>query len=114
MKLGLKLFKTGLIKADDQIKEFDKAFGLVEKAFNLIDKSQVLKFKFDSNYLLVKLVQQEKLDLDKFEREKASILQQHDGVHKMLVMGAFIASLTRNARIEKIVKVYDENKFSQY
>ncbi len=98
---GVQLINTGLVSVADQVSAFKEFKQIATKAFKLTDKKLVLQQKIGSDCCLVQLKNEEpltdKIDNDKIQSEiKQEISQQaHNHVN------GFIASLERNAKIER-------------
>ena len=119
-KLNLKLIETEDIKKGDEIKGLDFGKQLSEKAFILDGFDQLLTYKHESvsakastdgsfDCYLVKLVAETKPDLKIFQEEKGQIIKSKKLSEDKLYLSAFIASLLRNAKIEKTRKMPNVN-----
>jgi peptidyl-prolyl cis-trans isomerase D len=92
--------KTDIVTKAKDLKLFGDERGLKERLFALSDPSQVLFIAHKENYYLAKISQlviSDKIDLAKETAKQAKSEQAKIG---SLQMGAFIASLHRNAKIE--------------
>ncbi len=99
-ELKMHYTKTEMITKASELKEFGNDRGLAEKIVSLTDPSQVLFVAQGENFYLAKIEsakQVEKVDLDK---EIAKSTKSEHAKIGSLQVGAFIASLHRNAKIE--------------
>ena len=102
--LGTSVIETKAIKKLDKLDDLaiDESFNRI--AFMLDSNDQVLSFKDKSNYYLVQLKNIESTNLISFADEKIALIQSEKEKEKGSYLQAFIASLLRNARIEKFEK----------
>lgn len=102
--LGSSVIETKSIKKSDKLNDLaiDESFNRI--AFMLDSNDQVLSFKDKSNYYLVQLKNIESTNLISFADEKIALIQSEKEKEKGSYLQAFIASLLRNARIEKFEK----------
>ncbi|MCF7800185.1 peptidylprolyl isomerase [Candidatus Babeliales bacterium] len=114
--LNFKLIQTGMLKKSDKeaIKKLNLEDNLIERAFILDDPRQVLRFKGDLNIYLVRLKDVEKFELSDFENAKSNLLQSEKMNIKNQYLESFIASLRRNAKIEKVQKMLNVNNHIDY
>jgi len=102
---SFKHVKTAMVKKDEEIKGFGK--DITKSAFMLTDpKNQVLKYKQNEDYCLITLIASEEPNLESFAQEKNKILNDHRYKTKGFYLEAFIASLLRNATINKLENVF--------
>jgi len=99
-KYNLQLIISGLINKSSSIPGIDVS-GLVSKAFELSDTSQILKFEEKNNYYLIQLERVDKFDDKEFAEKLNELLSAEEETQKTLSLKAFIDSLLRNAKIEK-------------
>lgn len=96
-----KLITTKMIRPDDEVDDLGNVGILFEKAFELSDPSQLLQYKNDEDYYITQLVEIEKVNEDGFTKEKKiQIIDGEESHGKSQYSEAFIASLSRNAKIE--------------
>ncbi|MFA5074861.1 MAG: peptidylprolyl isomerase [Candidatus Babeliales bacterium] len=109
--LNFKFIQTEMLKKHDKegIKKLNLEENLIERAFILDDLKEVLRFKGDLNIYLVKLRNVEKFELNDFENAKSNLLQAEKMQIKNQYLESFIASLRRNAKIEKVQKMLNVN-----
>jgi hypothetical protein len=114
---GARLVMTESFKGDDSKAVFKEAPGLLQRAFDLCDESQVLKYKDKTSYYLVMLGKIEMLSGHTLsENDKKLFLDREAEQTKMLTFNAFIASLLRRAKIEKYEKInsYEVEREEEY
>lgn len=73
---------------------------LKEKLFSLTDPDQILEYMYKSVYYLAQMNDEEPIQGESLEKEHEKIIKQEKYKTNSLHMGAFIASLHRNAKIE--------------
>ena len=78
---------------------------IIKKSFLLSDSLQVLTVKDNDSYYIVRLLEEEKPNLQNFAQQRNQILNLELLKSKDLYLQAFIASLMRNAKIEKSRKL---------
>jgi peptidyl-prolyl cis-trans isomerase D len=105
--LGLKLLETGIVKKGEEVKINGLNKEFTDRAFILNDTTQVLSFKNNSNYYLVQLIQADQPDMQKFQNEKNKVAKELQEKENRLYLSAFIASLLRNAKIEKVQEIFE-------
>jgi len=98
---GLKVVKTSLVKKEDSVDSLKNEGDVIEDAFLLSDKQQILEHKHKQNYHLASLISSEKIE---GETEIGELTKRLSNVErtttKTRYSAAFIASLLRNARIK--------------
>ncbi|MCK4265168.1 peptidylprolyl isomerase [Candidatus Babeliales bacterium] len=104
--LNAKFYKTKLLKSEEVVTGIKNSESLVQKAFNLVVPSQVLKHRLDGNYYLVQVENIEQLPDSEILSKKEEIFSSEKQASSSFYLEAFIASLTRVARIEQ----YDDLK----
>ncbi len=103
-KFNLNLTKTGLVALKDD-NNAQKNAKMIGNAFALNDPLQVLTYKEGDSYYIVRLLEEEKADLQNFAQQRVQILNAELSKNNNLYMEAFIASLMRTAKIEKSRKL---------
>lgn len=102
---GFVVVDTGDLKRGDSVSQLKDVAGLVDRAFLLDDKAQVLEYRVKNDIYLIQLVNSEiDSSVQKISPEKTR--GSHEG--RVLVHG-FIASLQRNAKItvnETLINTY--------
>jgi peptidyl-prolyl cis-trans isomerase D len=111
--LNLKLIETDLVKKDDKIDEFKDIPNLKAKAFALTDKAQLLKHEHKSDYNLIQMTKMEEVEMDEFATVRDKTLKDVKERNINPYLGAFIASLQRNAKIEKSEKLQGTQEQSE-
>ena len=104
-KFNLNLTKTGLVSLKDDDVAQKSNIKMIGKAFVLNDPLQVLTYKEGDSYYIVRLLEEEKADLQNFAQQRIQILNTELSKNNNLYMEAFIASLMRTAKIEKSRKL---------
>lgn len=99
---SLKLVTTKAIKERDELKDLGLDSSFVQRIFILNSPDQALTYKKDSDYYLVQFKDIEQTALIPFADEKDKIINNEKNRDKDLYLQGFIASLLRNARIEKL------------
>ena len=99
---SLKLVTTKSIKQTDELKDLDLDGSFVKRIFVLNSPDQALTYRKDSDYYLVQFKDIEQTTLLPFADEKDKIISTEKNRDKGLYLQGFIASLLRNARIEKL------------
>jgi len=97
----LKLITTKMIKKDEKRVEGIDFEDLPDKAFPLTDKTQLLKLRRDNDYYLVQLEKVGDLDSIELEDGLKKLISSEKSTKMAFYVGTFIASLVRNAKIEK-------------
>lgn len=98
---NLKLVTTKMIRRDAGNIEAIDFENLSVKVFELTDKSQILKLKHDKDYYLVQLGNVEVFDSVDLEGNLRELILSEKSSKEAFCVGTFIASLVRNAKIEK-------------
>jgi peptidyl-prolyl cis-trans isomerase D len=98
---GEKVQETGLIGPKEQISAFGKVPGLSEQAFELSDGKQLLVYKYDDSSYFVRLKETKLEALPDSAAAFGGISGQEEKTQQSLYFEAFIASLMRNAKIER-------------
>lgn len=101
---GFIIITTKSIKKSDEIKELGLDRSFAKKAFVLNSPDQALTFRSNSDYYLIQVNNIEQTGLLPFADEKDKIIKSEKNKDKGLYLQGFIASLLRNARIEKLEK----------
>ncbi|MFH0898622.1 MAG: peptidylprolyl isomerase [bacterium] len=107
---NLEYIQVEKTKKSDKPERLSKTGTLLEKMFDLTDKSQLLQYKHNKNYYLAQLVEDIPSKDEKGDKETENIKNEKI-LGKQLFIGAFIEFLKRNAKIEidkKILKGYHD------
>lgn len=99
--ISLPIKTTGLVGINDKVSFLENSQDIINKAFDLNDKSQVLKLKSMPDYYIIQLEKSAPINMENFDKQKDSILSEEFKAKKSLYLRAFIASLVRNARIDQ-------------
>lgn len=94
------MITTDEAKKGAKIKELSQDGALQEKLFGLTSPDQVLEYSHKDVVYLAQLKDSQSAQADSFEQEYPKIIKQEKYKSNSLLMGAFIASLHRNAKIE--------------
>ncbi|HBS48176.1 TPA: hypothetical protein DEO28_03770 [Candidatus Dependentiae bacterium] len=97
---GLQLINTGLVKRDSKVK-FEEFEPLLGKAFELSDKGQILELNNKNDIYLVQIENMSVPSIEMIDREIEKIARSEKESGKATFMNSFVASLLRNAKIEK-------------
>ena len=108
-KFNLKLIETEEIKKGDSVAKLELDEKLINKAFILDDPKQILLYKNKKGHFLVQLAYSEPLDAEIFDLGKEKIFEDKNNKDIGLYLEAFIASLLRNAKIERSEKILNQN-----
>ncbi|MBD3273316.1 hypothetical protein GF385_03125 [Candidatus Dependentiae bacterium] len=113
-ELNLKLEITKNIKNNEELEGLGLDSSFSKKAFLLNSTDQALTYRNDYDYYLVQLKNIEQTNLISFNDEKQKIINSEKSKNKSLYLKGFIASLLRNARIEKHEKFlnFEKNKLN--
>lgn len=97
---GLKVIKTGIVAKDDKPWEgLDKDNMVSKRAFVLSDMRQVLQHYHDKDFYLVQLREVAPASNEEFTAKKSEMIKKQKLNGPSTQVGAFIASLQRNAKI---------------
>ncbi len=105
----VKLIQTELIKQGDHVKEFKEFKEVSRQAFQLIDKSLILKTHVGRDYCLIQLQENVPADLEKVEKNMRQTIKQEIAKEEHTHVNSFIASLQINAKIERFDEKNSKN-----
>lgn len=94
------LITTQKVKKGGAMTELAGDGALREKLFTLTDMAQILEYAHKDVFYLAQLKTSEAVEGESFDKEHEKIIKQEKYKANSLHMGAFIASLHRNAKIE--------------
>lgn len=106
-KYGAEVIKTSKAKKGSKVKELSNEEGISEKLFALTDPLQVLQLRQKDGYILAQLSEASPVEPDDFAKNQQKIIKQEKYKDGSLHLGAFIASLHRNAKIEVDHKILE-------
>jgi peptidyl-prolyl cis-trans isomerase D len=101
----LKYITTGLVKPGDALEGIDHDSGLGTRVFVLTDKSQLLYQEQKEHGYLVQLLESEPYNQGEYEKVKGSLTKTEMAQNRGRAINSFIASLQRNAKIERSGKL---------
>jgi len=97
----LRIITTKKMKKDDTIEELKKVGGILHNAFALHDSYPLLEYSHEKDKYLIRLVEAQASEKEKKEEDKSELIRSERESEKHRIIEAFIASLKRNATIEK-------------
>ena len=107
--MGLKLINTDMVGKYGEIKDLKSGRDLLQRAFILEDKSEVLRLKQGLDSYLVKLIDTQKVEDGDIKTVRDELLKDEKTELNNQYLESFIASLWRNAKIEKVEKMLNVN-----
>lgn len=107
---GFTIITTKAIGKSDELKELSLDSSFAKRAFVLNSPDQALTFRNNSDYYLIQVNNIEQTALLPFADEKDKIINSEKNRDKGLYLQGFIASLLRNARIEKLEKFMNADR----
>ncbi len=100
-KYGATVTTTKKASRANELSELASDGTIREKLFNLTDSMQILESAGKNVYYLAHIKDADPIQNETFERERGQIIKQEKNKSQQLYRMAFIASLYRNAKIEK-------------
>jgi hypothetical protein len=109
---GLSIINTDLLKKGDKIKNIENSDDMNNKIFILSSSEQLLRHKHGDDYFLVQVEKEVVADLKDLGAEQDKLIRNEKLKNGRAHLGGFIASLHRNAKIDKNKSVMNAYKSS--